>query len=156
MSLHENKERSERLQYHRDSPRSYGLAGGNVSLHQTLWRKSLLFFITICRASINVSPVACNSTVSLALEPLVLYGIDSAPVGSFRARQRGSLSSRTAGPLLRLAGCSRDRDYYWDWGIYRTSGWASSFSPSPSPPICLCGFIKGPDGLSETGFAPLQ
>lgn len=83
-------------------------------------------------------------------EHLVLYSIYYSPVGSYRARQRGSLLSWTDGPLLQVAGSSTETEAAIgiEVYIYRTSGCA----PSPCPPICLCGFTKGPDGLSEIGL----
>lgn len=43
-------------------------------------------------------------------EHLVLYSIYYSPVGSYRARQRGSLLSWTDGPLLQVAGSSTETE----------------------------------------------
>ncbi len=150
------RKRGEQLQYRQDSLHSHSLTGG-IAYHYSkhgdagLVLSFLYHCFTTCRNNIMLHLWPVTRRWASVFEHLVLYSIEYAPVGSYRARQRGSLSSWTAGPLLR-AGRLQLRDYYWVLGIYRTSGWASSFSPSPSPPICLCGFIKGPDGLSETGL----
>lgn len=109
--------------------------------------------LTICTTSVNVSPLACNYTVSLSVRAPCVIQHRLCPCWELQSQTKRlliELDCWAFAPAGRLQ--LRDRDNYWVWGIYRTSGWASSFSPSPSPPICLCGFIKGTDGLSETGL----
>lgn len=101
----------------------------------------------ICGSRINIMlhPLACNLTVRRP-PPLsfLLNSIDCAPVGS---QTKGLLCKLDCWACAPADGLQQRHNYYWDWGIYRTSGWASS---ALSPPICLCGFIK--EMLNEAGY----
>lgn len=105
------RKRSEQLQYRRGSLHSRSLTGGiayHYSKHgdASLALSFLYRCFTIRRTNIMFHLWPVTRRWASVFELLVLYSIDYAPVGSYRARQRGSLSSRTARPLLRLAGCS--------------------------------------------------
>lgn len=81
VGLHENKERREQLQYHLDSPHTYSLTGGGVSLQQTLISDAILYHcFTICRTSVNVSPMACNLIVSLSILNPLCYTASTMPL----------------------------------------------------------------------------
>lgn len=118
-------------------------------------------WFTTCRTSVSVSPLACNLRVNLCVLNPLSYTASTKPL--LGAIEPDKEAPYRAGPLGLCSGwqaAAQKHSYYWDWGIYRTSGWASSFSQSPSPPICLCGFIKVLMGwvrqVSANRFTALQ